>query len=259
MPSKFVKPPLEEVIATKISSDDTHNTYQLVTSSEFKPTEEPITRPTKRPYIWPINPTSTTRSVTKKTPFTRITKKPYPYSKMTRHPILSLTTPTTTTPASTTVYLRNPGPLIQAFPLSLSNMPFFDFVRSQIFPRIGLSLLSFMATSPLLLTLLGAGAVSVGRRKRDSGQPTNNDLTHRYFLTPYEISKIIYGIDKKGGSKATKKQDDAPVGGKPTKPTFPTINFSSTFTHLLEKLFSAGLSQKINSNSENDTANKKRA
>ena len=92
-----------------------------------------------------------------------------------------------------------------------------------------------MATSPLLLTLLGAGAI--GRRKRDV-DATTDTKPQRFYLTPYEISKIIYGTDKLDYTKIIKKDNVPPT--ETTKPAIASpaiITFSTPFTQLLEKLF----------------------
>lgn len=172
LPSKFVKAPLEDVTAEVTSIDDTHVVYKTKVTTdapEMKSTgvTDYYDRFTTKKPMWPYQMT-TRRVITKRpVPFSRVTAKPkYPYGN--KKPQGSMTSPTTTTPATTTTYLRNPQTSmispISGLTLSLTDMPFMDFVRSQIIPRIGLTLISFMASTPLLLSLLGAAGLR--RRKR---------------------------------------------------------------------------------------------
>ncbi|CAG7732527.1 unnamed protein product, partial [Allacma fusca] len=179
-PSKYVKPPLEEVTATVIGSDETHDIYSLkpVSDVETKASTPDSDTFTRQPgQIWPF-------MTTKKPAFTKINTKISPrphknhYYQRTQAPKLTLTVATTTKPPTTTVYYRNPssGLINPLIPISLSNMSFFDFLRTQLVPRIGLSLISFMATSPLLLTLMGAVA-GRRRKKRDLTDLTYDETT----------------------------------------------------------------------------------
>jgi len=224
-PAKYIKPQPENVVAKPISSDDYQTTFKLVVP-EHNVQYNQYNRPTKRPLLWPMNPV--TKQAHKKTPFMRITKKPYvvnPTLKVNRFPTLTATNPTTpattTPPSTTTVFLRNPTPLVRAplIPISFSQIPFLDFVRSQIFPRIGLSMLSLMATSPLILSLLGAGA---GRRRRDLGQLSyTGDLQHE---TSFEISHLINRLDKNVNPRQRSAYDN------------PAALLSAKFTTLLAQL-----------------------
>jgi len=173
-PSKFVKPQLEDVTAEVTSVGDTHVVYKTKVSTErpemkTSSVTDYYDRFTTKKPLWPYQMT-TRRVVTKRPPFSRVTTRPKnPYAKRPQSS-LSMTTPTTTTPASTTTYLRNPQTAIispiSGLTLSLTDIPFMDFVRSQIIPRIGLTLISFMASTPLLLSLLGAAGLR--RRKRSA-------------------------------------------------------------------------------------------
>lgn len=217
-PSKYVKPRPVNVIAKPISSDKNQTTFKVVVSEKYGH----YNRATKRPFSWPRNPTT---KRPKKTAFTRITtKKPYIHQiiKATKNPVLTLTTPSTTTinPPSTTVYLRNPypTPLISAFPITFTSIPFLDFVRSQIFPRIGLSVLSFMASSPILLTLLGT---SLGRRRRDLGLNFIDKGT-----SEFKFRNIIKKLDTnlQEGKQMTNYEN------------YPASIFNAKFTSLLASL-----------------------
>jgi len=219
-PSHFVRPTLNNVEAQVIGSDDTHIHYQLktvTTNAQERTTKKPTTVPsttTKKAALWPYQVQTkrttttaapvTTRRSTKRPAFSKITGKPdNPYYRRTQPPILTLTTPTTTTPRTTTVYYRTPSNSL-IYPMatvSLSNLPFFDFLRSQIIPRIGLSLISLMTTSPLLLSMLGM-AMSAGRRKkRDLSSKTEknvDDLPPRYDLSAIKkkLERMVETKDK---------------------------------------------------------------
>ena len=168
-PTKYVRPALDEVTATQIGSDETHNVYVLkpVQETESKTaTPDLMATYTKQP--WPF-------MTTKKAPFSKIRTTARPiknaYAKRTQTPKLTLTTPMTTTkPSTSTVYYRRPagGFVHPIIPVSFSNLSFMDYIRTQIVPKIGLSMISFIATSPLILTMLGA----VGRKKRDLSEVT---------------------------------------------------------------------------------------
>ncbi|CAL8111374.1 unnamed protein product [Orchesella dallaii] len=172
-PSRFVKPQLEEVTAEVTSVGETHVVYKTkVTSERPEMKTSGVTdyydRFTTKKPLWPYQMTTRRVATKRPAPFSRVTTRPKnPYAKRPQS-ALSMTTPTTTTPASTTTYLRNPQTSIMSplsgLTLSLTDIPFMDFVRSQIIPRIGLTLISFMASTPLLLSLLGAAGLR--RRKR---------------------------------------------------------------------------------------------
>ena len=81
VPTKFIKPQLEDVVATPISQDLTHTTFQVVPASTYDPETKTEDVPwvgsrysTRKPQ-WPRNPT--TPKPTKKTPpFSKVTKRP---------------------------------------------------------------------------------------------------------------------------------------------------------------------------------------
>lgn len=188
-PSKFVKPPLAEISAEPIGMSSTHTIYKtkvIDPQSKIASGNGDFPYPTKKPQ-WPYQlPVKRIVATTKRpVAFSRITakpKNPYVSKKPASLYTLSTSTQTTTVPPTSTVYHRNPAPLMYPFPsISFTNLGFMDFLRSQIIPRIGLSLISFMAASPLILSMIGASAV--GRRKKRSLDDVDTDRVQFEYIT----------------------------------------------------------------------------
>lgn len=151
----------QEVTAEVASVDDTHVVYKTKVTTEAPEMKSTGVTDfydrftTKRP-LWPYQMTTRRATTRRPTPFSRVTKPKKP-----------VTTSTTTPVPSTTTYLRNPQTSlispISGLTLSLADLSFMDFLRAQIIPRIGLTLISLMA-SPLLFSMMSA--VGFRRRKR---------------------------------------------------------------------------------------------
>lgn len=242
LPSKFVKAPLEDVTAEVQSIDDTHVVYKTrVTTDPPEVKSTGVTDyydrfTTRKPPMWPYQMT-TRRVITKRpVPFSRVTAKPKnPYAN--KKP---MTSPTTTTPATTTTYFRNPQTSmispISGLTLSLTDMPFMDFVRSQIIPRIGLTLISFMASTPLLLSLLGAAGLRRRKRSLDSSADFSSFNGKALFeATPrrtrvlqqntehFDFSTIQKKLEEALMKQPTRRRNGVAADGTPTHNSFDII------------------------------------
>ncbi|XP_035703800.1 uncharacterized protein LOC110844922 [Folsomia candida] len=191
-PSKFVKQPLAEITAEAIGTDATHTIYKTKVIDPQTKVAADYAYTTKKPQ-WPYQ-LPVKKIVTTKRPmaFSRITAKPKnPYVPKRPLTPMTLSNPTTTTPSTTTTYHRNPAPLMYPFPtISFTNLGLMDFLRSQIIPRIGLSLISFMAASPLILSMIGATAVGRKRRSLDNTQILDTDRVQFEYISNPNIKNL---------------------------------------------------------------------
>jgi len=250
LPNRFVKPALEEVTAEAVGTDATHTIYKVTSTSNQNSKQESKEGPgtnnnnpygtTKRPFpIWPYQ-TTTRRALPiapKRPPFYKPTKAKTPMgvkrpSSPSSSSFTSASTSVTTTPTpTTTVYNRIPSPVMYPFgPISFTNLGFMDFLRSQILPRIGLSLISFMAASPLILSMLGANALGRRRRRRRSVS------LERRNTSPVSAQNIPYdfaALEKKFKSIQNESKNEWPLLTKAFD--FLIHKFTSSLTSQFQK------------------------